>query len=80
MQSPTIAALTNAATPGIATQPTGATVNEGDSSPTLSAAASASDGGTLTYQWYSNAANSTNGGTAIVGATSASYAAPTTQV
>ncbi|EPD85974.1 hypothetical protein HMPREF1207_02929 [Paenibacillus sp. HGH0039] len=80
LQSPTIAALTNAATPGIATQPTGATVNEGDSSPTLSAAASASDGGTLTYQWYSNAANSTNGGTAIVGATSASYAAPTTPV
>ncbi|MBV6716289.1 S-layer homology domain-containing protein [Paenibacillus chitinolyticus] len=46
----------------------------------MSVAASVSDGGTLTYQWYSNATNSTSGGTAIVGATSASYAAPTTPV
>ncbi|MFE4573367.1 S-layer homology domain-containing protein [Paenibacillus chitinolyticus] len=74
----TVNALTNAATPGIDTQPTGATVNEGDSSPSLSVAASVNDGGTLSYQWYSNTANSTNGGTAIVGATNATYAAPTT--
>ncbi|MFD7525624.1 S-layer homology domain-containing protein, partial [Paenibacillus chitinolyticus] len=76
----TVNALTNAAAPSINTQPTGATVNEGDSSPTLSVAASVSDGGVLSYQWYSNAANSTNGGTPIVGATSAAYAAPTTPV
>ncbi len=73
-----VSALTNAATPSIDTQPTGATVNEGDSSPNLSVAASVSDGGTLSYQWYSNSANSTNGGNAIAGATSATYAAPTT--
>ncbi|WP_260989904.1 S-layer homology domain-containing protein [Paenibacillus xylanexedens] len=78
LQSPTIATLTHAATPSIDTQPTGTTVNEGDSSPNLSVAASVSDGGTLSYQWYSNSANSTNGGNAIAGATSATYAAPTT--
>ncbi|BFT69536.1 S-layer homology domain-containing protein [Paenibacillus sp. P36] len=77
LQSPIVDALTNAATPGIDTQPTGATVNEGDSSPTLSVAASVSDGGLLTYQWYSNTTNSTSGGTAISSATSSIYAAPT---
>ncbi|WP_455749705.1 S-layer homology domain-containing protein [Paenibacillus chitinolyticus] len=76
----TVNTLTNAAAPAINMQPTGATVNEGDSSPALSVAASVSDGGALSYQWYSNAANSTNGGTPILGATSASYAAPTTPV
>ncbi|NHN31865.1 discoidin domain-containing protein [Paenibacillus agricola] len=70
-------ALVNAATPSFDTQPTGSTVNEGDSSPTLSAAASVSDGGALSYQWYSNTTNSNSGGNAIGGATSASYAAPT---
>jgi gliding motility-associated-like protein len=30
----------------------------------------------LTYQWYSNTTNSTSGGTAITGATSASFTAP----
>nr|WP_154984450.1 S-layer homology domain-containing protein [Paenibacillus xylanexedens] len=74
----TVNALTNAATPSIDTQPTGDTVNEGDSSPNLSVAASVNDGGTLSYQWYSNSLNSTVGGNAIAGATSATYAAPTT--
>ncbi|MGQ5396006.1 discoidin domain-containing protein [Paenibacillus sp. M.A.Huq-84] len=70
-------ALVNAAVPIIESQPKGTTVNEGDSSPTLSAAASVSDGGKLSYQWYSNTTNSNSGGTAIGGATSASYTAPT---
>ncbi|WP_339833380.1 S-layer homology domain-containing protein [Paenibacillus sp. FSL R7-0272] len=74
----TVNALTNAATPSIDTQPTGDTVNEGDSSPNLSVAASVNDGGTLSYQWYSNSVNSTIGGNAIAGATSTTYAAPTT--
>ncbi len=74
----TVNALTNAASPSIDTQPTGATVNEGDSTPNLSVAASVSDGGTLSYQWYSNSVNSTISGNAIAGATSATYAAPTT--
>ncbi|MGQ7890402.1 S-layer homology domain-containing protein [Paenibacillus sp. WC2504] len=80
LQSSIVDALTNAATPGIDTQPTGAAVNEGDSSPTLSVAASVSDGGLLTYQWYSNTTNSTSGGTAISSATSPTYAAPTATV
>ena len=32
--------------------------------------------GTATYQWYSNATNSTSGGTAIAGETNATYIAP----
>ena len=32
--------------------------------------------GTATYQWYSNTANNTTGGTAIVGETNASFSAP----
>ncbi|WP_171032512.1 PKD domain-containing protein [Winogradskyella algicola] len=32
--------------------------------------------GTITYQWYSNTANTNTGGTAIAGATSASYTPP----
>jgi formylglycine-generating enzyme required for sulfatase activity/ribosomal protein L27 len=36
-----------------------------------------SDGGVLSYQWYRNTANSTEGGTAIEGATEASFTPPT---
>ncbi|CAK4839794.1 unnamed protein product [Aphanomyces euteiches] len=71
-------ALMNAAMPSISVQPTGATVNEGASSPSLSVAATVSDGGMLSYQWYSNTISSNSGGTVISGATSASYAVPTT--
>ncbi len=39
----------------------------------LEVSASVSDGGTITYQWYSNSANSAEGGTAISGETAASY-------
>lgn len=42
---------------------------------TLEADASVADGGTLTYQWYSNTTNSTANGTLIEGATSATYEA-----
>ncbi|WP_313150655.1 discoidin domain-containing protein, partial [Lysinibacillus capsici] len=73
----TVNALVDAETPAIGTQPTGATVNQGATNPTLSVGASVSDGGTLSYQWYSNTTNSTSGGTPISGATNATYAAPT---
>ncbi|WP_369355500.1 discoidin domain-containing protein, partial [Lysinibacillus capsici] len=69
--------IVDADTPAIGTQPTGATVNQGATNPTLSVGASVSDGGTLSYQWYSNTTNSTSGGTPISGATNATYAAPT---
>ena len=68
--------ITNAAMPNITTQPANQTVNIGDSAP-LSVVATVSDGGTLSYQWYSNTTNSNSGGTAINGALNASYAAPT---
>ena len=42
---------------------------------TLEAVTSVTDGGTLTYQWYSNTTNSTENGTLIGGATNATYEA-----
>ncbi|MDO3410550.1 S-layer homology domain-containing protein [Saccharibacillus sp. CPCC 101409] len=70
----TVAALTNAAAPTITTQPADKTVNV-NATANLTVAATAS--GTLSYQWYSNATNSSTGGSAISGATSATYSAPT---
>jgi len=46
----------------------------------LHVAAESSDGGTLTYQWYRNSANSTANGTAIDGAESDTYTPPTTDL
>ncbi|GHU94140.1 hypothetical protein FACS1894156_1980 [Bacteroidia bacterium] len=69
----------NAATPAITTQPQGSTASV-NGSVTLSVTATKSDNGTLSYQWYSNATNSTSGGTAVSGATSATYAPPTATV
>jgi uncharacterized repeat protein (TIGR02543 family) len=43
----------------------------------LSVAASVSDGGILSYQWFSSTINSNEGGTVIASATAATYAPPT---
>lgn len=43
----------------------------------LTVEATTTDGGTITYQWYSNTTNSPDNGTAISGETSASYTTPT---
>ena len=43
----------------------------------ISVVASASDGSTLSYQWYANTTDSNTGGTAISGATSLTYTVPT---
>lgn len=48
-----------------------------DSGDVLTADAVVSDGSTPVYQWYSNATASNEGGSAISGATGASYAIPT---
>jgi formylglycine-generating enzyme required for sulfatase activity len=40
---------------------------------TITAKASVSDGGELSYQWYSNTKNSSSGGTAVSGATGETY-------
>jgi hypothetical protein len=70
-------ALVDASTPVIGSQPADQTVNIGGSAP-LSVVATVSDSGTLSYQWYSNTTNSNIGGTAITGATNASYTELTT--
>ena len=80
--SKTITVLTNADPPSIGTQPAGTvtpvTVPVGAAGATysLTVAATAPPGGTLSYQWYSNSSASNSGGTAIGGATSATYLAP----
>ena len=72
----TVNMLTNAETPVITQQPQGGTYSQ-NASAALTVTARANDGGTLSYQWYSNTANSNTGGAVITGATSASYAVPT---
>ncbi|WP_223837203.1 S-layer homology domain-containing protein [Paenibacillus oceani] len=72
----TVNVQVDAQSPIISTQPGNQSVSVGDIA-SLNIMAAVSDGGTLSYQWYSNTTNSTSGGTAIDGATSASYSAPT---
>jgi gliding motility-associated-like protein len=62
----------NIVNPSVTTQPNSQTVNvcPNTTVPTLSVVA---EGQQLTYQWYSNTTNSNVGGTAIAGATTASY-------
>ena len=64
--------------PTINTQPstTAQTLCLNSATTALSVSASSPNGSAITYQWYSNASNSTVGGTAIGGATSASYTPP----
>ena len=63
-----------AASLSIITQPVGGTMAV-DENPNfiLSIQATSSDGGTITYQWYSAATNSTAAMKAIPGATNSSY-------
>lgn len=63
--------------PVITTQPVGATYAPDATATALSIVATAS-AGTLSYQWYSNTTESTEGATAISGATSAEYTPSTT--
>jgi len=75
----TIAAAPAAPVITIATQPAAATsVTAGAVTGSLTVAATVTGGATLSYQWYSNTANNNTGGTAISGATSASFTIPTT--
>lgn len=66
-------------TPNISVHPNSAeaTYNRGDAATALSVTASVGDGGTLSYQWYSNTTTTNSGGTLISGATSADYTPPT---
>jgi len=62
----------NAPKPVFTAQPRNQTVYEG-SSVTLGVEANVTGEGTLSYQWYQNSTNNTADGTAIEGATGASY-------
>ena len=64
----------NAYPPVIKAKPQGAVYHKGETPKDLTVVAETpEDGGTLEYQWYSNTANNNTSGTAISGATSASY-------
>lgn len=65
-----------AAKPVITNQPIDKVVNVGDTV-NLSISAGVSDGGTLSYQWYSSSLNANSGGTAVLGATDFSFSVPT---
>ena len=69
-----VAGVSIKALPSITKQPSGATVYAGETA-TLSVEAAGS--GTLDYQWYSNAKNSSTGGKIISNATSSNYAIQT---
>ncbi len=67
----TVASLT------FTTQPTGRSVTEGSITGVLTAAASASDGSAVSYQWYVNTVSSVTGATGVSGATSGTLTVPT---
>jgi len=69
----------NAQTPSIASQPTDATVTV-NAPHSLSVEAIVTDGGSLSYKWYSNSSASNIGGTVIAWATSDIYNPPTSTV
>ena len=70
--------VTNAQRPVIVNEPGNATVTLNIPT-TLSVTAEVTDGGTLSYQWFSNAVNRNTGGTLIQGATSRTFTPPTTR-
>lgn len=71
----------NAAVPSITTQPaTPTTYHKGDTATALWVSANVGDGGTLSYQWYSNTMNNNTSGSSIQGATSAGYSPDTSAV
>jgi uncharacterized protein YjdB len=70
--------VTNAQRPIIVNEPGNATVTL-NSTTTLSVTAEVDDGGTLSYQWFSNTSNSNSGGTLIPGATSRTFTPPATR-
>lgn len=62
-----------AAEPEITKQPAGKTYVYGQKAKALEVSAAVSDGGTISYQWYQNKADSTEGAAAIEDATKATY-------
>ncbi|MDR3177640.1 MAG: hypothetical protein LBT96_01525 [Campylobacteraceae bacterium] len=77
--TPPPAAITDAATPIIADQPSNASYAEGDAASNLSVTASVSDEGVLSYQWYKTA-NPAENGSLIPDATNQTYEPSTLKV
>lgn len=63
----------DAAAPVITAQPEDIMLRNGQQTTGLMVEAYSGDGGSLTYQWYSNASDSNSGGTAVDGATKSVY-------
>ena len=68
-----------AVAPVISTQPVSAAYKKGGSANALTVEASVSDDGTLSYQWYKNTVNSTEGAEEIAGADKNSYTPSTNE-
>ena len=62
----------------ITTQPINTGVTQGKITESLTVEASVTEGATLSYKWFENNNNSNAGGTAVSGATNATFAIPTT--
>jgi hypothetical protein len=74
----TVGAVVHAVPPQITVQPQGASYAQNAAATALNVSATVSDGGVLTYQWYSNGTNNSSGGTVLTGAAAASYTPLTT--
>ena len=72
-----VATVTVAPVITITTHPTSRIFEAGSIAGSLSVLATITPNATRSYQWYSNTSNSSTGGTAISGATSATYTIPT---
>ncbi|MDM5279854.1 S-layer homology domain-containing protein [Paenibacillus silvae] len=71
--------VVQAETPVVHSGVTDLTTDQGTDKPKISVQATVSDGGTLSYRWYSNTENSMEGATLIEGATESNYSVPITQ-
>ena len=73
LEVPAYTPAVDAAAPNITGQPIGAIYDKNAPAAALSVAASVTDGGTLSYQWYYNLSNNTTSGGMIGGAIGSSY-------
>ncbi|MCL2883043.1 MAG: RICIN domain-containing protein, partial [Coriobacteriia bacterium] len=65
--------------PKVSAQPASAVYYVKQTATALKVTAASPDGGTLSYQWYSNTTNSTTGAKLLTGQTKATYTPPTTK-
>jgi len=72
--------IINAQTPNITAHPHGATYTQSATATPLTVTANVTDGGQLSYQWYSNTVYNSATGTAIGEATNANFTPPTADV